>query len=181
VSVAAIEAFYRGNVELIEFLLANGQLSYASDANDNFRRSLVIAAASFFEGEISDIVRKLPAHHADGNPFLVSLVDIKAVSRQYHTYFEWDKPNANKFFSMFGADYKSACQKKFNEDTQFKSAVTAFLSLGATRNLIAHENYVTFNVDKTPDDIIKEFREAITFVEYVRATLLPSKPTNSME
>ncbi|HVJ55414.1 MAG TPA: HEPN domain-containing protein [Aliidongia sp.] len=180
-SVAAIEAFYRGNVELIEFLLANEQLSYASDAADNFRRSLVIAIGSFFEGEISDIVRQLPFHHANGNAFLTSLIERKAVSRQYHTYFDWENSSANSFFSMFGAEYKAACQRKLNDEPSFKSAVQAFLSLGATRNQIAHKNYVSFNVDKTPEDIVKEFRQALTFVEYVRASLLPPKQPNSAE
>ena len=172
-SAAAIEAFYSGNVELIEYLLSNNQVSYASDANDNFRRSLVIAIASFFEEEISGIVRKLPLLHANGNVFLVSLIEKKAISRQYHTYFDWERSNANSFFSMFGAEYKAACEKKFNEDPALKAGVLAFLSLGATRNLIAHGNYIAFNVDKTPEDIVKEFRQAMVFVEYVRSSLLP--------
>lgn len=178
-SVASIEAFYQGHVEIIDFLLKNGQPSFASDANDNFRRSLILAVASFFESEICAIVRALPAHHADGNAFLTALIDQKAVTRQYHSYFDWEKTNANKFFSMFGPEYRIACQKKVESDADFQAAVRAFLSLGVARNRVAHQNYVDFTVDKTPADIIEEFRRALTFVEYVRSSLLPAKPSNS--
>ena len=176
VSVASIEAFYKAHTDLIEFLIENGQPTFASDTTDNFRRSLVLAVASFFETEISAIVRALPARHADGNAFLTALVDQKAVTRQYHGYFDWDKTNANKFFSMFGPEYKAACQKKVEAEPDFQAGVRAFLSLGDTRNRIAHLNYVEFTVDKTPNDIITEFRSAMKFVDYVRSTLLPPKP-----
>ena len=175
-SAASIEAFYKSHTDLVEFLLENGQPTFASDTTDNFRRSLVLAVASFFETEISAIVRTLPARHAAGNAFLTALVDQKAVTRQYHGYFDWEKTNANKFFSMFGPEYKAACQKKVDAEPDFQAAVRAFLSLGDTRNRIAHLNYVEFTVDKSPNDIIDDFRRAQAFVDYVRSSLLPPLP-----
>ncbi|MFG1342484.1 HEPN domain-containing protein [Xanthobacter autotrophicus] len=172
-STSYVEEFYRAHTELIGYLINSGQPSFASDANDNFRRSLVLAIASYFEHEISEVVRKLPVKHAQGNPFLMALVEQKAVSRQYHTYFQWDGPNANRFFSLFGAAYKEAAEKKFKEDGEFKASVQAFLSLGDTRNKLVHENYVRFSVDLTPEDIIARFRQAEKFLDYVRETLLP--------
>lgn len=65
-----IESFYRSHKDLVDFLLASGQPTFAADANENFRRSLVLAIASSFEHDISDIVRSLPARHARGNPLL---------------------------------------------------------------------------------------------------------------
>lgn len=168
-----VESFYRSHKELADFLIANGQPTFAADANENFRRSLILAVASFFEHEICEIVRSLPARHAQGNPFLTELVAQKAVARQYHTYFEWDKTNANKFFAMFGAAYKASSQRKFDEDSDFKASVQAFLSLGETRNRMVHQNYLQFPLDLSSDDIIDKFRQARGFVEYVRETLLP--------
>ncbi|RWC46090.1 MAG: hypothetical protein EOS55_18235 [Mesorhizobium sp.] len=170
-----VESFYRSHRDLADFLIANGQPTFAADANENFRRSLILAIASFFEHEICEIVRSLPARHARGNPFLTELVAQKAVARQYHTYFEWDKPNANKFFSMFGAEYKAASQRKVDEDPDFKTSVQAFLSLGETRNQMVHQNYLQFPLDLSSDDIILKFRQAQRFVEYVRETLLPAE------
>jgi hypothetical protein len=168
-----IESFYRSHRDLVDFLLENGQPTFAADVNENFRRSLILAIASSFEHDISDIIRSLPARHAHGNAFLTELVAQKAVARQYHTYFEWDKPNANKFFSMFGPDYKAASQKKFNEDSAFKASVLAFLSLGETRNRMVHQNYLQFSLDLSPDDIIQKFRQAQSFIDYIRKSLLP--------
>ncbi len=178
-SVASIEAFYQGHAELIAYLLKNGEITFVSDATDNFRRSLILAVASHFEAEISAIVRALPGHHSKNNPMLIALVDQKAVSRQYHTYFQWEGTSGNSFFSMFGPAYKAMCQKKVKEDSSFDQSVRAFLSLGSTRNQIVHLNFVEFSVDKTPEDIIKEFRLAQTFVDYVRSSLLPPLPTKA--
>jgi hypothetical protein len=175
VSESYVEEFYLNYQELIEFLLKNGQPSFAADASDNFRRSLILAIASYFEHEISEIIRALPGRYASGNPFLLELVAQKAVARQYHTYFEWDKANANKFFAMFGSEYKAASQKKFSDEPDFKAAVQAFLSLGDTRNRLVHQNYVQFSVDMSAGDIIEKFRQAQTFLAYVRTTLLPPK------
>ncbi len=36
-----------------------------------------------------------------------SLVKNKAVSRQYHTWFDWNANNANAFFNMFGDGFRS--------------------------------------------------------------------------
>lgn len=169
-----IESFYSTHRDLIDFLLANGQPTFAADASDNFRRSLVLAITSSFEHDISEIVRSLPARHANGNPFLTELVVQKAVTRQYHTYFEWDKPNANKFFSMFGPAYKAVSQKKFSDDPNFRASVLSFLSLGETRNRMVHQNYLQFSLDLSPDDIILKFRQAKCFVDYIRQSLLPT-------
>ena len=179
-SVASIEAFYQSHADLIAYLLERGEPTFASDATGNFQRSLILAVASHFEAEISEIVRALPGHHSKNNPMLIALVDQKAVSRQYHTYFQWDGTNGNSFFAMFGPAYKAMCAKKVKEDTDFDQSVRAFISLGSTRNQIVHQNFVEFAVDKTPDDIIKEFRRAQTFVDYVRSSLLPALTPEDM-
>ena len=170
-----INKFYADHAALGEFLLQNGELSFAVEAGNNFRRSLVLAVASFFEHEISEIIRQMPALHAEGNTMLTALIETKAISRQYHTYFDWNNMTANPFFGSFGDSCKAAFQAKTKADAAFKASVNAFLELGQTRNRLVHRNYVQFDVDKTAEDIYAQFKLALDFLDYIRATLLPSK------
>lgn len=170
-----IDKFYADHIALGEFLLQSKELSFAVEEGNNFRRSLVLAVASFFEHEICEIIRQMPALHAGGNALLTSLIEAKAISRQYHTYFDWDNMSANKFFGSFGDGCRAAFQAKTKADANFKASVMAFLELGQTRNRLVHRNYVQFDVDKTAEDIYAQFKLALDFLEYIRTTLLPSE------
>jgi hypothetical protein len=176
VSHEHLNKFYSDHQALGEFLLKSGELSFAVEAGNNFRRSLVLAVASFFEHEICEIIRQMPAQHANGNSMLTALIEAKAISRQYHAYFDWDNLSANKFFGSFGDACKTAFLAKTKADASFKASVMAFLELGQTRNRLVHRNYVQFDVDKTAEDIYAQFKQALGLLDYIRSTLLPPKP-----
>ncbi|KRQ09129.1 HEPN domain-containing protein [Bradyrhizobium manausense] len=169
---ADIETFYASHKAVVDFLIANEQPSFASDTNNNFRRSLVLAIASSFEHEISGIIAEIPRVHANANPIVVGLVEQKVIPRQYHTYFDWEKKNANKFFAMFGSEYAELAKSRVAADGDLDQAVKDFLALGDTRNRLVHLDYVNFDIEKTPDDIIAMYRSARKFVGFLRETLL---------
>jgi hypothetical protein len=131
----------------------------------------LLAVASYFEHEVSQIIRDVPVKHAAGNALLSALVENKAVSRQYHTYFDWDKLNANKFFASFGDECKEKFVKR-TRDPEFKDCVNAFLQIGQSRNRLVHRNFVEFDVEKTPEEIYFLFEKALIFVKYIRDSLL---------
>ena len=167
-----IEDFYGTHQALYSFLIEKGEPSFASEASNNFRRSLVLAVASYFEAIITSIVREIPRRHANAHPFLCGLIDTKVIPRQYHTYFDWDKNNANTFFKLFGSEFATKAAGDVRNSNDLNQSVRDFLELGATRNRLVHINYVTYDVDKTPDDIIRLFRSAMGFIAYIRAELL---------
>jgi hypothetical protein len=167
-----IESFYETHRALYEYLLSQSQITFADEANNNFRRSLVLAIASFFEHEVTAIVRAIPQKHAGGHPFITELIEQKAVSRQYHTYFNWDGRNANRFFSLFGADFSDAAKAMVQSDRALDDSIRAFLELGDTRNRLVHLNYVTFDLDKTPEDIMALYRSALRFTAFLKDKLL---------
>lgn len=169
---AEIEEFFAKHKALYEFLLTNGQPTFANDANDNFRRSLVLAIASSFEHDISGIVRDIPRVHAASNGIICGMVEQKVVSRQYHTYFDWEKKNANKFFSLFGSEFLENAKALVNAEAALEQSIKDFLELGETRNRLVHLDYVTFDIDKSPDDIIALFRSALLFIRFLRQQLL---------
>jgi hypothetical protein len=167
-----IDTFYETHQALYNYLLVERQVSFANEANNNFRRSLVLAIASYFEHQVTAIMREIPRRHASGNPLICELIEQKAITRQYHTYFEWEGRNANKFFRLFGTEFRDSIRTAVQADQRIDESVKAFLELGDLRNRLVHLNYVTFDVDKTPEDIMARFRSALGFVAFLRARLL---------
>lgn len=60
---------------------------------------------------------------------IVHLVKSKAVERQYHTLFDWDSGNTNKFWKFFGEETKNDVRIKIKNDEQLQEAEKASLSL----------------------------------------------------
>lgn len=178
-----IETFYTSHKAVVDFLIANEQPSFASDTNNNFRRSLILAIASSFEHEITGIIAEIPSVHAGGNPIMAGLIEQKVIPRQYHTYFDWEKKNANKFFAMFGAEYAELAKASVAANVDLDQAVKDFLTLGDTRNRLVHLDYVNFDIEKSPEDIIVMYRSARKFVAFLRDTLLKAtdRPTSEAE
>jgi hypothetical protein len=98
------------------------------------------------------------------------------VARQYHSWFEWEGNNANKFFSLFGSEFKLAMNKNIKESTTLGSAVRAFLEVGNERNKLVHQDYATFAMEKTLDEIYQLYRDALLFVERLPLALRESDP-----
>lgn len=167
-----IDAFYETHRALYEYLLGQREVTFANEANNNFRRSLVLAIASYFEHRVTEIVREVPRKHASGHPFICELIEQKAVARQYHTYFDWESRNANKFFALFGSAFRDAARVLVQKDDDLDGSIRAFLELGDTRNRLVHLNYIAFDVDKTPEDIMVLYRSALRFLTFLKERLL---------
>jgi hypothetical protein len=90
---------YKEFQELIFYLDQGAQISFRNTAEENFRKALLLAAASYFEHCISDAVLEFANETSNGNELLVEFVKNKAISRQYHTFFDWDsgKVTAHSF------------------------------------------------------------------------------------
>src|SRR5689334_8077928 len=118
-----IENFFSTHKGLYEFLLTNQQPTFASEANNNFRRSLILAIASSFEHEITGIIREIPRVHAGSNPIVSGMVEHKVISRQYHTYFDWEGKNANKLFAMFGPEFSERAKAQVKTNLTLEQSV----------------------------------------------------------
>jgi RiboL-PSP-HEPN len=95
----------------------------------------------------------------------------KALARQYHTFFNWDARNANSFFGLFGGDFKDFMTAKVEDDSTLEAGIKAFLQLGDSRNELVHENFATFALDKTAEEIYELYKKALRFVEVFPMTL----------
>jgi hypothetical protein len=132
-----------------------------------FKKTLALAAASYFENEISKLLIDLPNIRAVDDVLISNLIKNKAIYRQYHTYFNWEGNNANQFFGYFGEEFKSKANEDVKKDDKLAKAIRDFLWLGNTRNQLAHLNFASFALDLTAAEIYEKYISASYFIEYV--------------
>jgi len=121
---------------------------------------LILSAASFFEHEITQILLNFISKYSNNNPKIFSFTKRKAIDRQYHTYFDWDAKNANKFFSLFGDNFMDTIQNDLKSDEALDKAIRDFLRIGSTRNELAHKNFANFTLDMTSKDAYELYSSA---------------------
>lgn len=140
-------------------------------ADENFRKSLLLAAASYFERRMTETVLSFVEEPTNPNVLVAALVRNKAVSRQYRTWFQWETGNANSFFGLFGSDFRVFMKRRVKDDDRLDDSVRAFLELGRERNRLVHGDFGTFTLEKTTKEIHALYGRALHFVEAVPGAL----------
>lgn len=171
-----IDQQYLSGNSLVDYLRDQQQLSFYNEAENNFRKTILLSAASFFEKEISETVIEFAKSHTDNNELIISIIKQKAVSRQYHTYFDWEKAtNANKFFSLFGEEFKNKMAQKVKDDKKLEDAIKAFLEIGQERNKMVHQNFAEIVIDKTAEEIYSLYKKSLHFIHTIKQELIKSE------
>lgn len=146
-------------------------VSFRNTLNENFRKALLLTAASHFEHRVTSDVVLFCAEVAGGNPMVSSLIKNKAVSRQYHTWFDWKMSNANAFFSMFGDGFRSHMTNLVKTDLGMSKSIVDFLEVGRERNRLVHQDYGSFFLEKSAEEIFALYVSAMVFVEFIPKAL----------
>jgi len=163
-TMSMINKLYLDYLELIKFLRKHQEISFENTVRGNFEKVFIIAVASFFEKEIKNLIIKYTENNTNRNELLVNFIRNKAVSRQYHSFFDWTANNANSFFGLFGPGFKSFMKEKVNNDQKLQDSIRAFLGLGDLRNKLVHNDYASFTLDKTVEEIFNDFKLAEYFL-----------------
>ncbi|MBI1925406.1 hypothetical protein HYR99_14285 [Candidatus Poribacteria bacterium] len=176
-----VDRLYNEFQYLVSYLDRGGEISLRNTADENFRKALLLAAASYFERRICDDLLVFFNEMSSQNLLLVEFVKNKAISRQYHTFFQWELRNANQFFGLFGDSFKIFMGKEVKGDEELDEAIKAFLEIGNERNRLVHQDFGTFFLEKTVDEIYQRYKTALRFVEAIpnklRQCLLQSRTT----
>ena len=165
----AIDGLYEDAKAIAKTLGAEVSLQVV--VGDNFRKVLLLSAASYFEHQVCNTVLDFVRERSSGSELVVNFVRNKAIARQYHTWFNWNDSNANQFFGLFGSDFRTAMIAKVKASEDFNKGVVAFLELGNERNKLIHQDYATFPLEKTLDEIYALYRAALAFVEQLPTAL----------
>ena len=177
----AVDRLFDEHQRLIALLDANNEVSLRISTDTTLRKVLVLSAASYFERYITRSVMDFVSTASESSPCVMSLVERKAVQRQYHTYFRWNEKNANSFFSLFGTEFKRRMQQRVREDSELAEGVKAFLRIGQERNKMVHEDFGSYSLDKTADEIMALYRVALRFVEAIPNLLEECVNTDGVE
>ena len=162
-----IERQYQDEQELHSYLMGSSEISFATYIDEVYKKVLVLSAASYFESVISQAIICFAKNSATQDARIATLVEKKAVSRQYHTYFQWDQKNTNSFWALFGEETKRKVRKIIDASDEMKQSERDFLDLGNRRNLLVHENFSEYDVNITVDEIYKKYRSACKFIDII--------------
>jgi hypothetical protein len=165
-----IDVIYDDNRAAVDFLNQRNEISLASDVENKLTKLLLFSAASFFESEIQDAMRDLVARASNNHEPLMTLAK-QAIERKYHTYFEWEGNNANRFFRMLGPAFFNQCRDSVAAQERLQNAIRAFLELGNIRNELAHLDFAAFSLEKTAEEVYALYKSAGEFVDFVRLRL----------
>lgn len=163
----AVDTIYAEFRDAAAILAAAGEISLQITLDSHMRKTLLLSAASYFEAKLTKEVQEFTDEITSCNELIGSLVHTKAISRQYHTWFDWDRNNANKFFSLFGKSFKEHMERRLNECDVLAEGVKAFMEIGRERNLLAHSDYASHSINKTPDEVYELYKKAIFFIEII--------------
>lgn len=167
---SALGELHANTSSAADFLENAGELSAAVSLRAMHAKTLVIAGASRLEkqvtGAVADHVR---ANVVAGNTTVIEFVEKKALFRNYHSLFDWDARNANKFFALFGQDFRKNVNETIGQDVNLADCIRSFLELGALRNVLVHGDLLAASLDKTADEVLSLYERADQF-----AALLPT-------
>ncbi len=162
--MTSVDRLYAEAAAVIE-ALGSTEPSLVVAAGDTLRKALVLAAASYFEARVTRCVLDFVDERASGDALVLSLVKNKAVNRQFHTWFSWTEKSASQFFGLFGADFKAKMAAMVQASDRLRGAIEAFLEMGNERNKMVHQDFATFGLEKTLDEIYRLYQQAMPFVE----------------
>jgi hypothetical protein len=162
--VELISALFEKYAEVRAYLLDRGEPSYAAEIEAIAPKVLLLASASYCETCVMETLVAYFAERMGAADAGVAFVQNKALERQYHAMFDWKTNNVNKFWSLFGPDFKQYAEQRLVGDDELRNDSRAFVELGRLRNQLVHGNYLAFTLEKTSDEILDLAIQADRFV-----------------
>lgn len=169
VQTTDIERLYLELVAIKELLLTQGDMSAVTNFEALASKSLLLAAASHFERRVTELITEAAKASGTKNLF-VEFLKNQALSRKYHTMFDWNSSNLNKFFGLFGNATKQKLSTAVEVD-DLPKCIDAFIFLNSERNRLVHQDYATFNLNATSDEIWERFKLASQFCNLLERCL----------
>jgi hypothetical protein len=169
--MAVVDTIYKEFKDAASVLAGAQEVSLQIMLESNLRKTLLLSAASYFEYTLSREVAAFTNEVTSGNSLIDSLVQSKVIARQYHSWFDWERLNANKFFSLFGQAFREHMISRIASDEVLAEGVKAFMEIGRERNLLVHSDYASYLINKTPEEIYTLYRKANEFASIIGAEL----------
>lgn len=176
-----IDVLYDEYKSLDTFLSGTGEISFQISNQNNYKKSLLLAAASYFETLVTQALMEYCDEVSNPKETITSFLKNKGLKRQYHTFFNWEdsKKGANTFFGLLGPTFSKYIGDIIKKDEKLTKGIVAFLVIGNERNRLVHINFATYTIEKTIEEIYALYEEALYFVanlkEYLHLRINPSE------
>ncbi|WP_157106460.1 HEPN domain-containing protein [Nocardia arthritidis] len=148
---------YRGLVEDLKDRSPSGLAAL----NRTYHKVILVAAASSLENQVKKVIGSMFCEH--GRDELGVFVTKRVMDRGYHQLFDWNAGKAKSFFGSFGPDCSKLFEETLKNDTEFEKQHFSFMRLGRLRNQLVHQDYATYALDETPDELFILYRTAALF------------------
>lgn len=168
-----VEQQFSDSEELYSFLMQKEEVTFASYIDNAYKKILILSGASFFETIITEGIKRYSEKLSPEDQRLTIFIEKKALKRQYHSLFDWDAKNTNKFWNFFGDEMKSFVRDYLKSHPEIEKAERDFVELGHHRNLLVHENFAEFDVNITRKEIYEQYCSAKVFVDFILSVLDP--------
>lgn len=175
-----IDTLFESFSEQIAYLDANKQATMRSNAEENFKRVLVVATASFFESELKDTIKEF-VNKNTGREELKVLINTKLLDRGFFRLIELNHSNRtsnslNSFLATFGM--KQIDDEK-KTDEKLEGALQAFVEIMLDRDILVHQNYASRALPGTTGDYYDKYKRALYFISYFKQKLGVAHASNS--
>ena len=165
-----IDALWRDHVLLVEYLRSRGEWTLGGRVEEEFAKTLTIAAASYFEVELTERIIRLYSEATGGIDYLSEFVRRQAIGRRFAQLFNWEQNgqparNANAFYVLFGSDFRDFMMNRVGQNATLGESVRAFLEIGSLRNNMVHGDYANFTLGKTADEVHELYLRSMLFIE----------------
>jgi hypothetical protein len=160
-----VDRVYADLQSAVQALTDKKEISLRASVEDLYSKALLLAAASWFEYQITEGILLVSSELSNSSSPLINFVRNKGVYRQFHSYFDWEAKNASKFFGLFGAEFAGYMRAEIKTHPELDEAIHAFLDIGNDRNRMVHGNYGAFVLEKTASDIYALYQKATPFAE----------------
>jgi hypothetical protein len=158
-----VDRLYQEFSRLTSYLLEAREQSLEITANEQCRKALLLAAASYFEDEITKIVTNWVATLKPHNQQVENWVQLTGIKRCYHKWFKWERRDGKAFDGLLGTLFKDYMREQVQTDAELEKAFRDFLEIGDSRNRLVHQNFGSFTLEKTTDEIYSLFQSAKRF------------------
>ena len=162
-----VERIYEELKAIGQIVVASNDVSARTDFGAHSAKTLLLAGASNFERRIiSSIENHVNTETLSG--VIRHFVLHQAVERKFFSLFNFsaDAKTINAFFAKFGADYSQWAKDDIKAAGIEKSQLD-FLNFCRLRNSLVHNNYATYNIGKTLDEVWEEYGKALLLVNWV--------------
>lgn len=177
----SLDSYFDERVEIARLLEEAAEPSLLNVYQTDLPKVLVLAVASRFERDVVDHIETFfteTSQHDSASIF----VKKKALNRQYHQLFEWDRNTATSFTGLFGPDCTENFKIQVKENEWLETAVQDFMYLGRTRNQLVHMDLASFSVALTPAEVQSKYLSAARFVAVIPHVIrVESIPTFELE